>query len=65
MSLFQDLVIAYRILAEHGIIDAYGHISVRSPTNPAHFWMARSVAPELVTEADMMEFNMDSEALEL
>ncbi len=64
MSLFQDLVIAYRILAEHGIIDAYGHISVRSPTNPAHFWMARSVAPELVTEADMMEFNMDSEALD-
>ncbi len=61
MNLFQDLVIAYRILAEHGIIDAYGHISVRSPTNPERFWMARSVAPELVTEADMMEFDMNSE----
>lgn len=64
MSLFQDLVIAYRILAEHGIIDAYGHISVRSPANPERFWMARSVAPELVTEADLMEFDMDSEPVD-
>ncbi len=64
MTNFQDLVIAYRILAEHGIIDAYGHISVRSPTNPERFWMARSIAPELVTEADMMEFGMDSEPID-
>jgi ribulose-5-phosphate 4-epimerase/fuculose-1-phosphate aldolase len=64
MSLFQDLVIAYRILAEHGIIDAYGHISVRSPDNPERFWMARSIAPELVTEADLMEFGMDSEPID-
>jgi ribulose-5-phosphate 4-epimerase/fuculose-1-phosphate aldolase len=64
MSLFQDLVIAYRLLAEHGIIDAYGHISVRSPHDPQRFWMARSVAPELVTEADMMEFDMESEPVD-
>lgn len=64
MSLFQDLVIAYRLLAEHGIIDAYGHISVRSPTNPQRFWMASSVPPELVTEADMMEFDMRSEPVD-
>jgi ribulose-5-phosphate 4-epimerase/fuculose-1-phosphate aldolase len=61
MTLFQDLVIAYRLLAEHGIIDAYGHVSVRSPDNPQRFWMARSIAPELVTEADMMEFTLESE----
>lgn len=64
MSLFQDLAIAYRILAEHGIIDAYGHVSVRCPHNPQRFWMARSIAPELVTEHDMMEFNMDSEPVD-
>jgi ribulose-5-phosphate 4-epimerase/fuculose-1-phosphate aldolase len=64
MTVFQDLVIAYRILAEHGIIDAYGHISVRSPTNPERFWMARSLAPELVTEADLMEFDMESEPVD-
>lgn len=64
MNLFQDLVIAYRILAEQGIIDAYGHISFRSPNNPERFWMARSVAPELVTEADLMEFDMNSEPVD-
>ena len=64
MNLFQDLVIAYRLLAEHGIIDAYGHISVRSPDNPQRFWMARSVAPELVTEADMLELDLESEPVD-
>jgi HCOMODA/2-hydroxy-3-carboxy-muconic semialdehyde decarboxylase len=64
MSLFQDLVIANRLLAEYGIIDAYGHVSVRSPTNSERFWMARSVPPELVTEADVMEFDMNSEPVD-
>lgn len=64
MSLHQDLVIAYRILAEHGIIDAYGHISVRSPENPERFWIARAVPPELVTESDLMELDMDSEPVD-
>jgi ribulose-5-phosphate 4-epimerase/fuculose-1-phosphate aldolase len=64
MNLFQDLVIAYRLLAESGIIDAYGHVSVRSPDHPDRFWMARSIAPELVTEADMMEFTLDSEPVD-
>jgi HCOMODA/2-hydroxy-3-carboxy-muconic semialdehyde decarboxylase len=64
MSLFQDLVIAYRILAEDGIIDAYGHVSVRSPDNPGRFWMARMLPPDLVTEADLMEFDMDSEPVD-
>ncbi len=63
-SLFQDLVIAYRLLAEHGIIDAYGHISVRCPVNPNRFWMARSSPPELVLESDMMEFDMESQPID-
>ncbi len=63
-SLFQDLVIAYRLLAEHGIIDAYGHISVRCPVNPNRFWMARSAPPELVIESDMMEFDMESQPID-
>lgn len=60
MPLLQDLVIAYRTLAEHGVIDAYGHVSVRSETNPQRYWMARNLAPELVTETDLMEFDLDS-----
>lgn len=64
MSLFQDLAIAYRLLAQYGIIDAYGHISVRSPERPDRFWMARAIAPELVTQRDMMEFDMQSEPVD-
>jgi HCOMODA/2-hydroxy-3-carboxy-muconic semialdehyde decarboxylase len=64
MSLFEDLVIAYRVLAEHGVIDAYGHVSVRSPTDPGRYWMARSIPPELVTEPDLMELDMDSKPVD-
>ena len=55
MSLKEDLVVAYRILAEHGVIDGYGHVSVRSETNPERYWLSRSLAPELVTEDEGLE----------
>jgi HCOMODA/2-hydroxy-3-carboxy-muconic semialdehyde decarboxylase len=58
----QDLVAAYRILAAHGVIDAYGHVSLRSPANPERYFLARSVAPELVQEEDLIEYDLDSEA---
>jgi ribulose-5-phosphate 4-epimerase/fuculose-1-phosphate aldolase len=60
MSLELDLVIASRTLAEHGVIDAYGHASVRSQSDPRRYLMPRNLAPELVTEADIMEFDLDS-----
>jgi ribulose-5-phosphate 4-epimerase/fuculose-1-phosphate aldolase len=60
MSLIEDLVCAYRILAEHGVIDGYGHVSVRSDRDPGRYFLARSLAPELVTEADIMEYDLDS-----
>jgi ribulose-5-phosphate 4-epimerase/fuculose-1-phosphate aldolase len=56
----EELVVANRILAERGIIDAYGHVSVRHPTNPNRYLMARALAPALVTAADIMEFDLDS-----
>ena len=46
MEALQDLVAAYRILAEHGVIDAYGHVSLRSPRDPQRYYLARSLAPE-------------------
>ena len=64
MSLIEDLVISYRTLAEEGVIDAYGHVSVRSETNPARYLMARQLAPELVTEGDILEFDLDSNPLD-
>ncbi len=64
MSLIEDLACAYRILAEHGVIDAYGHVSVRSERDPGRYFLARSLAPELVTEADIMQYDLDSAPLD-
>ena len=56
----RDLVAAYRILAAHGIIDAYGHVSLRSPRDPQRYYLARSLAPERVTADDLIEYDLDS-----
>jgi len=61
-TLIEDLVAASRILADHGVLDAYGHVSARSDKKPDHFIMSRSRAPALVTAADLIEWNADSEA---
>jgi ribulose-5-phosphate 4-epimerase/fuculose-1-phosphate aldolase len=60
-ELLMDLVAANRILAMEGVLDAYGHVSVRSDRKPGHFYMSRSLAPQLVTVADIMEHGPDSE----
>ncbi len=56
---YRDLVIANRVLAHQGVVDAYGHVSIRHPEKPDHFLLSRSRSPELVTEADIMEFTLD------
>ena len=53
-----DLVIANRVLARIGAVDAYGHVSVRHPTNKDHFLLSRSRSPELVEQGDIMEFDL-------
>lgn len=63
-SLIEDLVAAYRVLAEHEVIDAYGHVSVRSDKNPNRYLLARAVAPEKVIEADIIEYDLDSKPLD-
>lgn len=55
----RDLVIGNRILANQNVVDAYGHISIRHPSNPEHFLLSRSRSPELVVESDIMEFTLD------
>jgi ribulose-5-phosphate 4-epimerase/fuculose-1-phosphate aldolase len=64
MHTLEDLVAAYRILAAHGVIDAYGHVSLRSPHNPQRYYVARSLAPELVTGADLIEYDLDSRPID-
>ena len=64
MNELEDLVAAYRILAAHGVIDAYGHVSLRSPRNPERYYLARSVAPERVALDDLIEYDLDSNPLD-
>ncbi|MAW85949.1 MAG: aldolase [Phyllobacteriaceae bacterium] len=55
----RELVIANRILARENVIDGFGHVSVRHPTNPDRFLLSRSRSPEIVTRDDIMEFELD------
>lgn len=62
-GLVEDLVAGSRILAGLELLDAFGHISARCDVNPGHFIISRSLAPALVTAADIMELGPDSEPL--
>jgi len=55
-----DLVAANRILAHEGILDAYGHVSIRHSSNPGRYLLSRSLAPILVTAQDILEYDLDS-----
>src|SRR5262245_56707279 len=65
LSHLHDLVVANRILANEGVVDAFGHVSIRNPENPNRYFQSRSRAPELVTADDLMEFNLAGETLDL
>jgi HCOMODA/2-hydroxy-3-carboxy-muconic semialdehyde decarboxylase len=60
----QRLVAANRILAAEGVVDAFGHVSVRHPGNPKRYLLSRSRSPELVEMGDIMEFEMDGVPLD-
>jgi HCOMODA/2-hydroxy-3-carboxy-muconic semialdehyde decarboxylase len=55
-----DLVVANRIIADQGVVDGFGHISVRSAQNPNHYFIARSRAPALVSADDIMKWLLQS-----
>jgi ribulose-5-phosphate 4-epimerase/fuculose-1-phosphate aldolase len=59
-KLIEDLVAANRILAAEGVVDGYGHVSVRHDKAADRYLLSRSLAPELVTAEDILEFDLDS-----
>jgi ribulose-5-phosphate 4-epimerase/fuculose-1-phosphate aldolase len=59
-GLIEDLVAANRVLYAEGVVDGFGHVSVRHDKNPERFMMARSMAPSLVTAEDILEYDLDS-----
>ncbi|HEY7387656.1 MAG TPA: class II aldolase/adducin family protein [Bryobacteraceae bacterium] len=62
-SLVEELVLANHILASTGVLDAYGHVSVRDSRNPNHYLLARHMAAGLVTAEDIIEYDLNSNAV--
>jgi ribulose-5-phosphate 4-epimerase/fuculose-1-phosphate aldolase len=63
-AVIDDIVVGSRILADFGVLDGFGHVSARHPGNPTRFLMSRSLAPALVTADDIMEFDLDGNAVD-
>jgi HCOMODA/2-hydroxy-3-carboxy-muconic semialdehyde decarboxylase len=63
-TLIDDLVTANHILYREGVVDGFGHVSARSEADPGRYLLARSIAPDNVTAADIMEFDLDSNAID-
>jgi len=56
-----ELALANRMVAHEGVIDAFGHVSIRHPDDPGRYFLSRSRSPELVEPGDIVEFTLDSE----
>jgi HCOMODA/2-hydroxy-3-carboxy-muconic semialdehyde decarboxylase len=63
-NLIEELVTANRILAREGVVDSFGHVSVRHPGNPQHYLLSRSRAPDCIEKGDIMEFMLDGTAVD-
>ena len=56
-----ELALANRIIAHEGVLDGFGHVSVRHPNDPGRYLLARSRSPELIEPDDLLEFTLDSQ----
>jgi ribulose-5-phosphate 4-epimerase/fuculose-1-phosphate aldolase len=63
-STIRELVDANHILFDQGVVDGFGHVSVRHPDRNDRFLLARSMAPALVTEGDVLQFDLEGAAVE-
>jgi len=61
---FQRVVAANRILSREGVVDAFGHVSVRDPRNSDRYVISRSLSPENVELSDLMEFHSNGEVVD-
>ncbi len=58
-----QLALANRMVAHEGVLDGFGHISIRHPADPGRYLLARSRSPELIEPADILEFSLNSRLL--
>jgi ribulose-5-phosphate 4-epimerase/fuculose-1-phosphate aldolase len=59
-----ELVTANRILAREGVVDAFGHVSIRHPARPDVYCLSRARAPECIEAPDIMEFSLDGTSID-
>ena len=59
-SVLEDLAAASRILAAQNVVDAFGHVSMRHPSAPDRYLMAKSISPARVLPEDIIEYDLDS-----
>jgi ribulose-5-phosphate 4-epimerase/fuculose-1-phosphate aldolase len=64
-ALRHELAVANRILAHEGVIDAFGHVSLRHPGDAGRYFLSRSRSPELVEPGDILEFDLESRPVSL
>jgi ribulose-5-phosphate 4-epimerase/fuculose-1-phosphate aldolase len=58
-----ELVTANRILAREGVVDSFGHVSIRHPDRPGRYLLSRARAPQCIEIEDLMEFAGDGTAV--
>jgi ribulose-5-phosphate 4-epimerase/fuculose-1-phosphate aldolase len=63
-DLIDDLVTANHILYNEGVVDGFGHVSIRHPEHPERYFLSRSLAPAVVKREDILEFDLDSNAID-
>jgi len=63
-ELLNELVIANHVLAHENVVDSFGHISVRNPEYPDHFFLSCSRSPEIVGRGDIMEFDLEGKCVD-
>jgi 3-hydroxy-2-methylpyridine-4,5-dicarboxylate 4-decarboxylase len=59
-----DLVTAHHLLVREGVLDAFGHVSLRDPERSERFWLPTALPPNRVTRADLIQFGTDGEPVE-
>jgi ribulose-5-phosphate 4-epimerase/fuculose-1-phosphate aldolase len=55
-----QVALANRMLANEGVLDAFGHVSMRHPADPGRYLLSRSRSPGLIEAADVLEYTLDS-----
>jgi len=59
-ELLHELIVSTRIMANEKVLDAFGHVSVRHPSDPGRYLLSRARSPLLIEPGDILEYTLDS-----